>query len=371
MGSIITRERKNKPPGYQAMVKIRGSKAAVKTFDDHIDARAFIDDIEANLKEAAKLRKLPRVIPTQDEKDKVNKAAWENEWLKATLKLYFESERICERTKQAGSGIFSITSIIGIGGDVMLGELDRKWVRDYMNTARKTMTHKGTVYGWATIKEHLATVPAAMSWRAEELETPGRRLPFTTKMLPRNWKVHRQRRLEDQERRLITGQLIAGRGKSTMAPHMLRAIRLALNTAARLQELTLAEWKEFDLERRLWNIPAEHTKARKARLVPLNKAALRVLRVMQLDRSADSPRVFHKIGSSATASNMFSKLTEKAGIVGLTFHDLRHEAISTMVLKQRHMSVYEIMDIVGHASIEMLRIYANLRGDELVAKLID
>ena len=59
------------------------------------------------------------------------------------------------------------------------------------------------------------------------------------------------------------------------------------------------------------------------------------------------------------------------GIADLRWHDLRHEAISRMVLKQRHLSVFEIMDIVGHSSIEMLKRYTNLRGDELAAKLID
>jgi integrase len=59
------------------------------------------------------------------------------------------------------------------------------------------------------------------------------------------------------------------------------------------------------------------------------------------------------------------------GIKDLRFHDLRHEAISRIVLKQRHLSVFEIMKIVGHSSIEMLNRYANLRGEELSRKLID
>ncbi len=369
MGSIIERPKKSGKITYQAMVKIRGRKAAVRSFADSAKAREFIESIESELKQAAKLPKPPRVILSPDERAKRNAEAWAKEWLKTSLDLYFKSERICERTKQAGSAIFSITKITAIGGDVMLGELDKKWVRDYIAKARNTETHKGSVYGWATIREHMAIVSAAMNWRADELETPGAKLPFSTRMLPKNWKVHRQRRLEGDELRRIVRGLIE-RGRSKTAPHMLRVIRLALHTAARLQELILAEWKEFDLQRRVWTIPAAHTKATKQRTVPLNKAALRVLRTMLADRS-DGPRVFHKIGSSGSASNTFSKLTEKVGIVGLTFHDLRHEAISMMVLKQRNLSVLEIMDIVGHASMEMLRIYTNLRGDELVAKLID
>ena len=47
------------------------------------------------------------------------------------------------------------------------------------------------------------------------------------------------------------------------------------------------------------------------------------------------------------------------------FHDLRHEAISRMVLYKRQLSVFEIMRIVGHSNAEMLHRYANLRGDEM------
>ncbi len=58
----------------------------------------------------------------------------------------------------------------------------------------------------------------------------------------------------------------------------------------------------------------------------------------------------------------------RLGIVGLTFHDTRHEAVSRMVLTQRKLTVFEIMNIVGHSSLKMLKRYTNLRPSELVDK---
>jgi integrase len=55
------------------------------------------------------------------------------------------------------------------------------------------------------------------------------------------------------------------------------ALELLILTAARSQEVRLATWDEFDLEARLWMVPALHMKRNKAHMVPLSDAALAVL----------------------------------------------------------------------------------------------
>lgn len=368
-GSIIERARKDGTITYQAMVKIPGAKAAVRSFSDRDQASAFIEQVQKSRAKVAKEWKERWVTPlSPGEQADRNQELWANEWLKTTLKLYYESDRITNRFKTPMRTIFKF------GGDVKLGELDRKWVRAYIIFARKQKTRTKTPYKWASIADHLKVISAAMNWRAEEMEAKGAKLPFSLKMLPSDWEVKRERRLAPDEERRLVAALRARQNKRThpdIGKHLLRIFRLAINTAARMQELVLAEWSEFDLERRYWIIPAAHTKCKKARLVPLNKAALRVLKVMKLAQNPHSQRVFHAISTSKVLSNLFSKLTDHMGINDLRFHDLRHEAISRLVLKQRQLSVFEIMDIVGHSSIEMLKRYTNLRGDELAAKMID
>lgn len=55
------------------------------------------------------------------------------------------------------------------------------------------------------------------------------------------------------------------------------ALEFLIFTAARSQEVRLATWEEFDLEGRLWTVPAEHMKMRRAHSVPLSPEALAVL----------------------------------------------------------------------------------------------
>lgn len=55
------------------------------------------------------------------------------------------------------------------------------------------------------------------------------------------------------------------------------ALELLILTGTRSQEVRLATWPEFDLDGRLWTIPADHMKRGKAHMVPLSDAALAVL----------------------------------------------------------------------------------------------
>jgi integrase len=78
--------------------------------------------------------------------------------------------------------------------------------------------------------------------------------------------------------------------------------------------------------------------------------------------------VFVYLNDTDMVSSMFRRLTKEANLVDFHFHDLRHEAISRIVLYRRQLSIYEVMRMVGHTSLEMLNRYANLRGDELAVK---
>jgi integrase len=56
------------------------------------------------------------------------------------------------------------------------------------------------------------------------------------------------------------------------------ALRLLILTAVRNAEVRGATWSEFDLEAKLWRIPAERMKAREAHTVPLSEAAVDIIR---------------------------------------------------------------------------------------------
>lgn len=74
------------------------------------------------------------------------------------------------------------------------------------------------------------------------------------------------------------------------------ALDLLILTGVRSQEVRLATWAEFDLEGRLWTIPADHMKRGKAHMVPLSDAALAVLAKADALRLVDSDVVFPGTG---------------------------------------------------------------------------
>lgn len=54
-------------------------------------------------------------------------------------------------------------------------------------------------------------------------------------------------------------------------------LMFVLYTFVRQNELRQAEWREIDFEKRLWIIPASHTKRRRDQVVPLSSQAIRIL----------------------------------------------------------------------------------------------
>jgi len=57
----------------------------------------------------------------------------------------------------------------------------------------------------------------------------------------------------------------------------------------------------------------------------------------------------------------------RAGLEGLRFHDLRHEAVSCLV--EGGLSDQEVASISGHRRMQMLRRYMHMRAENLIARL--
>jgi integrase len=69
-----------------------------------------------------------------------------------------------------------------------------------------------------------------------------------------------------------------------------RALEFAILTATRSGEVRLAAWDEFDLEKRVWTIPAKRMKAGQEHRVPLSGQSVALLQM--LPRISDSPYLF-------------------------------------------------------------------------------
>ncbi|MDR1076416.1 MAG: integrase arm-type DNA-binding domain-containing protein [Xanthomonadaceae bacterium] len=56
-----------------------------------------------------------------------------------------------------------------------------------------------------------------------------------------------------------------------------RGLAFVILTAARTEEVTGANWPEFDLDRRIWTVPAGRMKGKREHIVPLSDAAVAIL----------------------------------------------------------------------------------------------
>lgn len=126
-------------------------------------------------------------------------------------------------------------------------------------TARRVRQRIGTVMKWAI----------AQGWRKDNpAQDIGQALPKTSKQ-----KAHRKA-LPYTE---VAGCIQAVQ-KSRAALSTKLALELLVLTASRSGEVREARWSEIDLERGLWEIPAERMKMKRAHRVPLSPRAVEVLK---------------------------------------------------------------------------------------------
>ncbi|MCZ6533961.1 MAG: site-specific integrase [SAR324 cluster bacterium] len=195
---------------------------------------------------------------------------------------------------------------------------------------------------WARLAEDVNTLPVQS--RAARVMTPEEkaRLLETAASKPR-WQVHRC------------------------------AAVLALNTAMRSCELKGLRWKDIDLFAKTLTIHRQTTKTDAGeRVIPLNRDAVLAFaelrsRAEHLGSSEQEHYVFPACEMGRIQPGQPVKywdtawrtITKTAGLQGLRFHDLRHQAVTE--LAERGLTDGTIMSIAGHVSRKMLEHYSHIR----------
>ena len=99
-------------------------------------------------------------------------------------------------------------------------------------------------------------------------------------------------------------------------------LELVILTAARTKEVLQAPSSEFDLEQRLWTVPAECMKGGREHRVPLPAAALAILEEQATIRNNDY--VFPgSCGAKHTGQNLLLQTLQRLGCSELTAHGFR------------------------------------------------
>ena len=77
-------------------------------------------------------------------------------------------------------------------------------------------------------------------------------------------------------------------------------------------------------------------------------------------------RVFGGLTRDALKQS-FKRAVRRAGISGLRFHDLRHEATSRFF--EKGLNVMEVASVTGHKTLQMLKRYTHLSAGDLASRL--
>ena len=125
---------------------------------------------------------------------------------------------------------------------------------------------------------------------------------------------------------------------------------LAIETAMRPGEILGLRWEHIDLDHRTAFLPM--TKNGRSRQVPLSEATIEQLSKVPKDTELPFPI------TDVAVRQAWDRLRVRAGIHDLTFHDLRHEAISRMF--DNGMKIHEVMAISGHRTAGQLFRYVQV-----------
>lgn len=154
-----------------------------------------------------------------------------------------------------------------------------------------------------------------------------------------------------RERRLREGEL--DRLLQVAKPEMARVILFALETSMRRGEILAIQPEDINWQEPSLRIP--RSKNGHSRTIPLSSKAVEIL------REGVFPMTVHSLRQA------WPKLCEKAGIEGLTLHDLRHEGISRLF--ELGLSVVEVASVSGHRDFRMLARYSHAQRKTILEKL--
>jgi integrase len=315
-------------------VRRKGQPTTCKTFETRADAERWAREIESEM----------------DRGIYVSRSEAESTTLAEALDRYME-EHIPRLSKTNNHKYI----VIGLKRRALAGKclaaIRSKDIAEYIKEREGEGVKNGTILKALAVISKLFTL-AIRDWGMESLRNP---VALVTK--PKAGKGRERRLEEDEESRLL----------AVADPEMGNIIRLALETAMRRGELSNLNWNDIDLERR--SAVLYETKNGETRSIPLSPEALEILRGIRRGQGEEERRVFPRFsGNPYKITEKMNKACKMAGIVGLRFHDLRHEATSRL-FENTDLDLMEIRAITGHKTLQMLVRYTHLRTARLAERL--
>lgn len=346
MANIEKRITQNGKISFRVKVRLKGFPTQTASFHRLTDARKWVQQTEAALREGrhfktteAKRHTLAEVIDRYIKKILPTKPKsgfsqiGQLQWWKETLGTYTLAE---------------ITP-------ALLSEQRDKLLEE--KTTRKQLRTSATVNRYLAALSHVFTV-AIKEWQWIE-ENP--LLKITKPKEPRG----RIRFLSDEERQRLLEICKISENKI-----LYMVVVLALSTGARRMELLGLHWKDVDLQRGV--IILHETKNGERRVLTLSGHALELMKQYEKACTLNCDLVFpgKNLKNPIDIRSAWETALKKANIVNFRFHDLRHSTASYLAMNGA--SLAEISEVLGHKTLQMVKRYAHLseaHTSEVVAKM--
>lgn len=140
--------------------------------------------------------------------------------------------------------------------------------------------------------------------------------------------------------------------------------RFAIETGMRQGELLRMRWCDWSPANRTLRIGV--TKNGHPRTIPISSCAATILEQLCSGSVGRADQLVFPLSAEAL-KRCWRRATQRAALVDLHFHDLRHEAISRFF--ERGLNVSEVALISGHRDVRMLFRYTHPTAEAVAAKL--
>lgn len=314
---------------YHVQIRKRGYPTQTKTFTREADARRWATIIESEMERGVF----------------VSRTEAEATLAKDILKRYATEVLPTKRSEQSDKS--RIKTLLEEFGDYRLASLTSTQVAKFRDRRLQFVGPQSVIHEINLLNRVLKT--ATMEWG---IALPGG-LPTAQVRKPAKPRGRDRRVTETEIRKIL---------EATESAELRTIVILAVETAMRRSELASLTWNEIDIKKQTAHLP--NTKTDVPRTVPLSKRAVATLKEFG---AKDEGRIFTLQAESV--SQAFERACEphRANIVGLRFHDLRHEATSRLF--EKGLNVMEVAAITGHKTLDMLKRYTHLRAEDLAKKL--
>ncbi|MFZ4877041.1 tyrosine-type recombinase/integrase [Janthinobacterium sp. Mn2066] len=314
---------------YHVQIRKRGYPIQTKTFTKEIDAKRWATIIESEMERGVF----------------VSRTEAEATLVKDVLQRFATEVLPTKRSEQSDKS--RIKTLIEAFGDYRLASLNSTQVARFRDQRLKVVGPQSVIHEINLLNRVLKT--ATMDWG---IALPGG-LPTTQVRKPA--KPHgRDRRVTEEELTKIL--------EATSSVELRTIVTLAVETGMRRSELASLSWNEINLTKKTAYLPK--TKTDVPRTVPLSEAAIIVLKDFGIKSEGN---IFSLRAESISQAFERACKPHRANIVGLRFHDLRHEATSRLF--EKGLNVMEVATITGHKTLDMLKRYTHLRAEDLAKKI--